>query len=138
MKNAEKMQSRYNKLNQSCQPMFKIRNDPRFTRFGKVISWTGLDELPQLLNVLKGEMSMVGPRPLPVKEEKKLEKGFQKIRRSVLPGISSLWIVKGGHNLSYRQWVKLDKQYIDSISLKTDVEILYQTARIIVCQLIGN
>ena len=80
----------------------------------------------------------MGPRPLPVKEEKKLEKGFQKIRRSVLPGISSVWIVKGGHNLSYRQWVKLDKQYIDSISLKTDVEILYQTARIIVCQLIGN
>lgn len=135
-KGADKQQGKYMKLNESCKPMFKIKDDPRFTKFGKKLSWSGLDELPQLINVLRGEMSLVGPRPLPVNEERELPKSFQKLRRSVLPGITSLWIIKGGHNLTYRQWIKWDADYVKANNIKLDFEILRQTARIIICQLI--
>ena len=129
IKDAEKLQSKYKKLNEADGPVFKIRDDPRYTKFGKILSRTGLDELPQILNVLKGEMCLVGPRPLPVYEAKKLTK-TQNIRLLVKPGITSSWIVNGHHKHAFSDWMKLDKEYVQNANLLTDLKILYKTALI--------
>ena len=127
--NSEKIQKKYLFLNKADGPVFKIRNDPRFTRFGKLLSQTGLDELPQFINVLKGEMSLVGPRPLPVYEFKKLSK-FHKNRNLIKPGITSLWVVNGSHNLSFNKWMRLDKKYVEEANLLMDIEIILKTSLI--------
>jgi lipopolysaccharide/colanic/teichoic acid biosynthesis glycosyltransferase len=124
--NAERIQSRLKKINQADGPVFKIYNDPRFTEIGKFLSRTGLDELPQLINVLRGEMSIVGPRPLPVNEAKKLTRG-QKIREFVRPGITSSWVTSGSHKLSFKKWMYLDKKYVENASLATDLSIIWNT-----------
>ncbi len=124
---AEKLQSKYKKLNEANGPVFKIRNDPRLTKFGKFLYNTGLDELPQLINVLKGEMSLVGPRPLPTYEAKKLTRS-QKIRELVKPGITSSWVIKGSHNLSFKEWMRLDKEYVIKATLLTDISIILKTS----------
>jgi len=123
---AEEMKENYEKLNEADGPVFKIKNDPRFTQVGKFLAQTGLDELPQFINVLKGEMSLVGPRPLPVYETAKL-KSWQKRRLSVLPGMTSPWVIKGGHKLNFNTWMKLDTDYVKNHSLMRDVLILLQT-----------
>jgi lipopolysaccharide/colanic/teichoic acid biosynthesis glycosyltransferase len=123
---AEKDQKEYQHLNEADGPVFKIRNDPRFVGIGNFLAKSGLDELPQLINVLKGEMSLVGPRPLPVNEAKKLTQ-TQKARELIKPGITSSWVVSGAHSLSFRQWMKLDRQYVQKASLKTDFLILFTT-----------
>lgn len=125
--NAEKLKKKYRKLNESDGPVFKIKNDPRFTPFGKILSNTGLDELPQFLNVLRGEMSIVGPRPLPVEENKKLSKKYN-LRLLVKPGITSGWVVNGSHKLRFNQWMKLDKKYVLSANFLTDIQIILLTA----------
>jgi lipopolysaccharide/colanic/teichoic acid biosynthesis glycosyltransferase len=107
---AEKLQVKYRAMNEADGPVFKIRNDPRFTRFGKFLSRTGLDELPQLFNVLKGEMALIGPRPLPVSEASKLT-SWQKERHSILPGIISPWVLDGYHANSFDSWMKNDISY---------------------------
>lgn len=124
---AERDQKKYSHLNEADGPVFKIKDDPRFEGVGKFLAQTGLDELPQHINVLKGEMSLVGPRPLPVYEAKKLT-GAQKVRELVKPGITSSWVVSGAHNLKFRRWMQLDAEYVENASLTTDVSILFKTA----------
>lgn len=108
VKNAEKLKKKYLHLNEANGPVFKIRDDPRYTRLGKFLSHTGFDELPQLINILKGEMSLVGPRPLPVEEERKIFEKWREKRRLAKPGIACSWLIQGSHNLSFQQWMKLD------------------------------
>jgi lipopolysaccharide/colanic/teichoic acid biosynthesis glycosyltransferase len=127
---AEKLKNKYKHLNHADGPVFKIRNDPRLTGFGKILVKTGLDELPQLINVLKGEMSIVGPRPLPVYEASQLTKA-QKVRELVLPGITSSWVVSGAHNLKFPEWMRLDREYVEKANILTDVSILFKTAALI-------
>ncbi len=126
VQNAEKLKAKYRRLNETDGPVFKIDNDPRFTKIGKVLSHTGFDEFPQFLNVLKGEMSLVGPRPLPVSEEDKIEPKYQKVRRSVKPGIISSWLIKGAHRLTFKQWMKLDLEDIKKVSFIYDLKIFFQ------------
>lgn len=122
---AEKLQRDYLKFNEADGPAFKIRNDPRFTRVGKFLSHTGLDELPQLWNVLRGEMALIGPRPLPIAEEKKLKK-WQKAREAIKPGIISPWILEGYHTKSFDEWMKRDVEYIKQKSFLYDLRLLFK------------
>lgn len=126
VKNAEKIQSKYKKLNEANGPVFKIKDDPRYTKIGKYISSLALDELPQLINVVKGEMALVGPRPLPLKEASKIPKQYH-LRFSVLPGMTSDWITHGSHKISFERWMKLDVDYVKNKSLEKDLAILLNT-----------
>ncbi len=115
-------------FNEMEGPVFKIEHDPRVTRLGKFLRRSSLDELPQLWNVLKGEMSLVGPRPLPLYEVQKFESTAQRRRLSMKPGLTCLWQVSGRNQIaSFEQWVKLDLQYIDNWSLWLDLKILLLT-----------
>lgn len=117
--NAENMKKEVRALNEVDGPVFKIKNDPRYTKVGKILSHTGLDELPQLVNIIKGEMDFVGPRPLPIEEARLIPKKYQK-RTAVSPGITSPWILKGAHKLSFREWMESDLEYIKDKSLWYD------------------
>ncbi len=115
-------------LNEADGPVFKIRNDPRYTRFGKFLAHTGLDELPQLWNVLKGDMALIGPRPLPVSEAKKLV-SWQKKRHNIKPGIISPWILEGYHTMSFDAWMKSDIEYMKRKSFATDWVLCIQACK---------
>ena len=123
---ASQKQSLLKKLNEADGPVFKIKDDPRFTKFGKALSRTGFDELPQIINVLKGEMSIVGTRPFPIGEARKLNRG-EKVRELVNPGITSNWVVNGSHRLSFKEWMKLDRNYVENGSAVTDLSIMWFT-----------
>lgn len=113
--------------NEMDGPAFKIENDPRITRFGCFIRKTGIDELPQLINVIKGDMSLVGPRP-PLPREAEQYDERQRIRLSVTPGITCYWQVQPKRNsLPFDKWLELDIKYINERSLKTDIVILLKT-----------
>ncbi len=112
-------------------PVFKIRNDPRITKMGRILRKTSIDELPQLINVIKGDMSLVGPRP-PVPDEVK-EYDLEFLRRlSFRPGITCLWQVMGRNAIPFRRWMELDKEYIDNWSLLLDMKILTKTFLVVI------
>ena len=123
---AEKQKIKLVKLNEVDGPVFKIYNDPRFTVFGKILSRTGLDELPQLFNILKREMNLVGPRPLPVDEARKIPSKYR-ARQDVLPGIVSPWVVGGMHKLKFKRWMNLDLNYVSSKNSHTDLSIIIKS-----------
>lgn len=129
---AEGEQKKLQKLNEADGPVFKIRDDPRFTKIGRWLARTGLDELPQVINVLKGEMALVGPRPLPVDEEKLIPGRWRQKRRRVKPGLTSSWVVQGGHNLSFSNWMELDMKDIDNKNFVYDFVILVKTLEIVI------
>ncbi len=114
-------------LNEVSGPVFKIRNDPRLTPIGRVLRKTSIDELPQLFDVLLGRMSLVGPRPLPVRDYEGFHHDWHRRRFSVRPGITCLWQVDGRSSLPFEKWMELDMQYIDHWSLLLDFKILLRT-----------
>lgn len=111
--------------NEASGPVFKIYNDPRFTVVGKFLSHTGLDELPQLINIVRGEMVFVGPRPLPVEEAMRL-KTWQKHRHTIKPGIISPWVLNGYHKTTFDEWMKSDLAYIERKSMLYDTLLIIQ------------
>jgi exopolysaccharide biosynthesis polyprenyl glycosylphosphotransferase len=117
--------------NEADGPVFKIKNDPRITRVGRIIRKLSIDELPQLLNVLTGEMSLVGPRP-PVPREVDQYEFDQRRRLEVTPGITGLQQVSGRSSLDFKRWVELDLQYISNQSFWEDVKILLKTVPAVV------
>ena len=118
------------KLKVEFEQTHKIKNDPRITTIGKLLRKTSLDELPQFINVLKNEMSIVGPRPIVNKEKIKYGKNLKKVL-SVRPGITGLWQVSGRNNLTYNTRVKLDLNYIENYNLLMDIRILIRTFGVI-------
>ncbi len=124
---AEKLQAKFDDLNEMDGPVFKIRNDPRITKLGWWLRKWSIDELPQLLNVLKGNMSLVGPRPLPMKDYSGFNQDWQRRRFSILPGITCTWQVNGRNMTSFEDWMKLDMEYIDNWTLSNDLKILFRT-----------
>jgi len=130
--NAEQLKHELASMNEMSGPVFKVTNDPRITAFGKILRKYSLDELPQLLNVLRGEMSLVGPRPLPVDEVKRFNDLAHRRRLSVKPGLTCLWQVSGRNKISdFRDWVRLDLQYIDTWSIWLDLVILLRTVPVV-------
>jgi len=126
--NAEQFKSELEAMNEMRGPVFKVTNDPRVTRLGKFLRKYSLDELPQLFNVLRTEMSLVGPRPLPVDEVKRFENLAHRRRLSVKPGLTCLWQISGRNQIyDFKDWVRLDLEYIDNWSLWLDLKILIRT-----------
>jgi len=114
-------------LNEAEGPIFKMTDDPRVTRVGKFIRKTSIDELPQLFNVLRGDMSLVGPRPMSIRDVDLFDKGIQRKRFGVKPGITCIWQVSGRSNLPFHKWLELDLEYIDNWSLFLDLKLLLKT-----------
>jgi lipopolysaccharide/colanic/teichoic acid biosynthesis glycosyltransferase len=123
---AENKQEQLEALNEADGPVFKIEDDPRITPFGKFIRKTSIDELPQLVNVLTGDMSIVGPRP-PLPKEAECYTSYQKHRLDVKSGLTCYWQCSGRSNISFDEWMDLDIQYIKERSAKTDVKIIFKT-----------
>ena len=124
---AESIQEKLLHLNEMSGPAFKIKNDPRVTPMGRFLRKTSIDELPQLFNVLIGEMSLVGPRAMSVRDYQAFNEDWQRRRFSVLPGITCLWQIRGRNTIPFEQWMVLDMQYIDRWSLWLDLKILALT-----------
>jgi exopolysaccharide biosynthesis polyprenyl glycosylphosphotransferase len=130
--NAEKLKSELSDLNESDGPTFKIKHDPRITTVGRLLRKTGLDELPQLFNVLKGEMSLIGPRPPLASEVEKYQRWHMR-RLSVKPGITCTWqIIPNRNEVVFDKWMKLDIQYIDNWSIKKDWQLFLKTIKTVI------
>jgi len=130
VQNAETLKESLVHMNEQTGPVFKMRNDPRVTPFGRFIRRYSLDELPQLLNVLRGEMSLVGPRP-PMLPEVAQYEPWQRRRLSVRPGLTCLWQVSGRNKISFEEWMYLDMQYIDHWSLCSDFGLILKTIPVV-------
>jgi lipopolysaccharide/colanic/teichoic acid biosynthesis glycosyltransferase len=131
VENAQELKAKYQKLNETDGPVFKIYHDPRYTSFGKWLSHTGLDELPQLVNIVKGEMAFVGPRPLPIDEAKQIPTKYA-LRFTVLPGITSSWVVKGSHKLTFDEWMRKDINDVNKKSFFYNLKIAGETISLII------
>jgi exopolysaccharide biosynthesis polyprenyl glycosylphosphotransferase len=129
-RNARAMQEELESLNEADGAIFKIHDDPRVTSVGRILRRSGLDELPQLLNVLRGDMSLVGPRPLPARDNHLLD-DWHKRRHVVLPGLTGLWQISGRSRLSFEKMIELDFRYIDAWSFRSDLAILFRTALVV-------
>jgi lipopolysaccharide/colanic/teichoic acid biosynthesis glycosyltransferase len=123
---AEKRQAELRVRSEQDGPAFKMTHDPRVTRLGAILRKTSLDELPQLWNVLKGDMSLVGPRPLPCSESSACSQ-WQRRRLDVTPGITCLWQVKGRSTVSFPEWMRMDINYIRTRRLMRDISLLLLT-----------
>ena len=128
--NAEELKEKLAHQNEMSGPMFKMKDDPRVTKVGKFIRKTSLDELPQLWNVLKGDMSLVGPRPSLPKEVKQFEKWMYK-RLTVKPGLTCYWQVSGRNNIDFEDWMKLDCRYVDERNLWIDIKLIFKTVGVL-------
>ena len=128
--NAEQQLERLAALNERDGPTFKITHDPRVTRVGRFIRKTCIDELPQLINILRGEMSLVGPRP-PLPNEVAVYTPYQMRRLGVTPGLTCFWQATKGEDTTFEEWVEMDLKYIRERSLKTDIKILFLTVRVV-------
>lgn len=124
--NAEELKVKLAKQNEMSGPMFKMKEDPRVTKIGKFIRKTSIDELPQLMNVLKGEMSLVGPRPSLPKEVENFEKWMLR-RLDVKPGLTCYWQVSGRNNIDFEEWMKLDVDYVYDRSFWVDIKLIIKT-----------
>jgi exopolysaccharide biosynthesis polyprenyl glycosylphosphotransferase len=128
--NAEELKARLLAMNEQLGPVFKMKSDPRITATGRFIRKYSIDELPQLLNVLRGEMSLVGPRP-PIPAEVAKYEAWQRRRLSVRPGLTCVWQVSGRNEISFEEWMYLDMQYIDHWSLQRDLELIAKTVPVV-------
>ena len=128
---AEQQQGKLEHLNEAGGPVFKIRQDPRITPVGRFIRRTSLDELPQLCNVLRGDMSLVGPRPLPTRDVTRFPEHWLMRRFSVRPGLTGLWQVSGRSDTTFANWIDMDLRYIDAWSLLLDLQILAKTVSVV-------
>ncbi|MBJ6760831.1 sugar transferase [Myxococcaceae bacterium JPH2] len=129
--NAEELKEKLAAMNEQSGPVFKMKNDPRITGIGRFIRKFSIDELPQFINVLRGEMSIVGPRP-PVPSEVAKYETWQRRRLSVRPGLTCIWQVSGRNQISFEEWMYLDMQYIDHWSLTSDLRLLLQTVPVVI------
>jgi len=127
--NADKVKHTLSHLNEAGGPVFKIREDPRITKIGKILRKTGLDELPQLWNVVKRDMSLIGPRP-PLESEVRQYDKWQLRRLTVMPGITCIWQIQPNrHNISFDEWMNMDLDYIDNWSLEKDTKLFFKTIK---------
>ncbi|MPQ43531.1 sugar transferase [Clostridium tarantellae] len=124
--NAEELKELLKEKNEMTGPMFKMKNDPRITKVGKFIRKTSIDELPQLINVLKGEMSLVGPRPSLPKEVIEFEPWMRE-RLTVIPGLTCYWQVMGRNSIGFKEWMSLDVKYVKERSFLLDLKLIFKT-----------
>ncbi|EGT3606938.1 sugar transferase [Clostridium perfringens] len=124
--NAEELKAKLMAQNEMSGPMFKMKHDPRITKVGKFIRKTSIDELPQLINILKGEMSLVGPRPSLPKEVDKFEPWMLE-RLEVKPGLTCYWQVMGRNDIDFEDWMKLDIKYVHDRNLWLDIKLIFKT-----------
>jgi lipopolysaccharide/colanic/teichoic acid biosynthesis glycosyltransferase len=129
--NAESLKASLAAQNEQAGPVFKMRRDPRVTSIGRFIRKYSIDELPQLINVLRGDMSVVGPRP-PVPDELSKYEAWQRRRLSVRPGLTCIWQVSGRNQISFEDWMLLDMQYIDHWSLARDFQLIFRTIPVVI------
>jgi exopolysaccharide biosynthesis polyprenyl glycosylphosphotransferase len=127
---AEALQARLAAQNEMTGPVFKMKHDPRITRVGRFIRKYSIDELPQLVNVLRGDMSLVGPRP-PLPSEVARYQAWQRRRLSVRPGLTCIWQVSGRNQISFEEWMYLDMRYIDNWSLSQDLQLIFRTVPVV-------
>lgn len=128
--NAEELKEKLVAQNEMSGPMFKMKDDPRVTKVGKFIRKTSIDELPQLFNVLKGDMSLVGPRPSLPKEVAQFEDWMYR-RLEVKPGLTCYWQVSGRNNIDFEDWMKLDIKYVDERSTWIDIKLIFKTVGVL-------